>query len=69
MPIFKIHMNFGISDRLKEYIRATYGANIRVTGDARNYTFFRVQAPSMASLDAAMLDIRSRLVEIEQVEA
>lgn len=66
MPIFKIHLNFGISERLADYIRTTYGANILTIANSQNYTRFRVQAPDQQSLNAALLDLREHLVEIEE---
>lgn len=66
MPQYKIYLNFAISDRLRDYIQTTYEANILSWNIARNMTAVRVQAPSQAALDAALTDIRSRLVEIQE---
>lgn len=65
MPIFRIYLNFGISERLLTYIRQTYGANIKTVADSHNMTYFRVNAPDQQSLNAALLDIKDHLVEIE----
>lgn len=65
MPLFTITLNFGISERLLTYITTTYSSNIHKIRKSENFTQFRVEAPTQESLDAALADIRSRLVEIE----
>lgn len=67
MPTFKITLNFGISNRLRDYIIQTYGANIKSVQTSKNITAFIANAPSQAALDSALADIRSRLVEIEEL--
>lgn len=67
MPFFRIILNFQISERLKDYIRTTYASNILTMREGRNMTAFKVTAPSQTALDTAMADIRSRLVEIEEL--
>lgn len=67
MAIFKIYFNFMLSDRLLDYIKATYSANIISFVQKRNAYEIRVQAPSQAALDGALADIRSRLVEIQEL--
>ena len=65
MPEFKVTINLGVSDRLRQYIITTYGANIKQMAINASETAFIVNAPSQAALDAALADIRTHLVEIE----
>lgn len=67
MPQYRITLNFQISDRLKEYIRTTYASYILTVSESVNLTSFKVQAPSQSALDGALADIRSKLVEIEEI--
>jgi hypothetical protein len=67
MPTYKISLNFGISLKLRDYIIQTYNANIRSIQTSKNFTAFIADAPSQQALDAALADIRSKLVEIEEL--
>lgn len=68
MPKFVIIINFDISERLREYIVATYGANITSMSKGGGMTRIKAIAPDQQSLNAALQDIRDHLVEIEMLE-
>lgn len=67
MPLYRITLNFGISEKLKDYIRITYGANILTMGFSDNQTTIKANAPNQAALDSALVDIRNKLIEIEEI--
>jgi len=70
MPWYKIELNVGISDKLADYIVTTYGnagQNIRTFERIGNYTKIIAFANSLAAINAALNDIRTRLVEVEEI--
>ena len=71
MPWYKIELNLGISDKLFRYITDTYsnnGENIKSFLREENYTKIIAFAPSLAAVNNALADIRTRLVEVEKIE-
>lgn len=72
MPWYKIEINLGISDKLAKYILETYSgdahANIPVFDRSGNYTKIIAFAPSLAAINNALTDIRTRLVEVEETQ-
>jgi hypothetical protein len=70
MPWYKIELNVGISDKLADYIIATYGnagQNIRRFERTGNYTNIEAFANSLAAVNTALTDIRTRLVEVNEI--
>jgi len=70
MPWYKIELNVGISDKLADYIYNTYGnagQNIRTFERIGNYTKIIAFANTLAGINTAMNDIRTRLVEVEEI--
>jgi hypothetical protein len=71
MPWYKIELNVGISDKLASYIQTTYGGGgqtIKVFDRQGNYTKIIAFANSLAAVNAALTDIRNRLVEVIEVD-
>lgn len=71
MPWYLVELNVGISDKLAEYIRTTYGnnnQNIPVFERKGNYTKIIAFAPSVAAINNALLDIRTRIAEVEEIQ-
>ena len=69
MPWYKIELNVGISNKLADYIIATYGGAgqaIKIFERAGNYTKIIAFAGSQAGINNALADIRNRLVEVEE---
>ena len=69
MPWYKIELNVGISDKLANYIVTTYGGGgqtIKIFERAGNYTKIIAFAGSLAGINNALSDIRTRLVEVEE---
>ena len=69
MPWYKIELNVGISDKLSDYIMATYGAggNIYIIEKTGNYTKILAQAPSQTAVNNVLADLRTRLAEVEEI--
>ena len=69
MPWYKIELNVGISDKLADYIVATYGpgGNIWSIERATNYTKIIAQAPNQTAVNNALTDLRTRLAEVQEV--
>jgi hypothetical protein len=71
MPWYKIEFNIGISDKLAQYILTTYGnggQTIKVFERQGNYTKIIAFAGSQAGINAALNDLRARIVEVEEVD-
>jgi hypothetical protein len=71
MPWYKIEFNIGISDKLANYILATYGGagqNIKIFERQGNYTKIIAFAASQAGINNALNDLKSRLVEVTEVD-
>lgn len=71
MPWYKIEFNIGISDKLAQYIMTTYGGagqTIKVFERQGNYTKIIAFANSQAGINAALNDLRTRIVEVEEVD-
>ena len=70
MPWYKIEFNIGISDKLAQYILTTYGGSgqtIKVFERQGNYTKIIAFANSQAAINNALQDLRTRIVEVEEV--
>lgn len=69
MPWYKIEFNIGISDKLADYIKSTYGGSgqIKVFERQGNYTKIIAFANSQAAINTALNDLRTRIVEVEEV--
>lgn len=70
MPTYKIELNVGISDKLADYINTIYGGggqNILSFERRGNYTKIIAIAPSEAAINNALQDLRTRLVEVEEI--
>jgi hypothetical protein len=71
MPWYKIEFNIGISDKLANYILTTYGGGgqtIKVFDRQGNYTKIIAFANSQAAVNTALQDLRTRIVEVEEVD-
>ena len=71
MPWYKIELNVGISDKLARYILTTYGGagqTIKVFDRQGNYTKIIAFAATQAGVNTALNDIRTRIVEVEEIE-
>lgn len=71
MPWYKIELNVGISDKLANYIVQTYGGSgqtIKIFDRQGNYTKIIAFANSMGAVNNALTDIRTRLVEVEEID-
>lgn len=69
MPWYKIELHVGISDKLADWIMATYGnagQNIAVFEKSGNYTKIIAFANSLAAINTALTEIRNRLVQVEE---
>lgn len=67
MPYYKIELNLGISDKLADYITTTYGANITKFERKGNYTLVIAYAETQTQINAALLDLRTRLAEVTEL--
>lgn len=70
MPWYKIELNVGISDKLANYILDIYGNNnqtIKVFERTGNYTRIVAFATTQAAINNALTDIRSKIVEVEEL--
>ena len=70
MPWYKIELNVGISDKLADYIQTTYGnnnQNIKVFERTGNYTKIIAFAGTLAGINNALSDIRTRIVEVAEL--
>jgi hypothetical protein len=71
MPWYKIEINVGISDKLARYISQTYGGsgqNIKIFERQGNYTKIIANAVSQAAVNTALNDIRTRIVEVTEID-
>ena len=71
MPWYKIELNVGISDKLADYIINTYGnagQNIAKFEKSGNYTKIYAFAPSQTAVNNALQDLRTRIVEVEEID-
>lgn len=71
MPWYLIEFNVGISDKLAKYITDTYsnsGENIKSFERQGNYTKIVAFAPGPVAINNALLDIRTRLVEVTLIQ-
>jgi hypothetical protein len=71
MPWYKIEINVGISDKLAQYILTTYGGGgqtIKVFERQGNYTKIIAFAASQAAVNNALQDLRTRIVEVEEID-
>jgi len=71
MPYYLIELNVGISDKLADYIKATYGGgtgNIKRFERQGNYTKIIAFANSLAAVNGALNDIRTRIAEVQEIE-
>lgn len=69
MPWYKIEFNIGISDKLAKYILETYGGSgqtIKMFERQGNYTKIIAFANSQAAINAALNDLKNRIVEVEE---
>jgi hypothetical protein len=69
MPWYKVELNLGISNKLADYIVATYGGggqNIKIFERAGNYTKIIAFAANITAINTALNDIRNHLVEVEE---
>lgn len=72
MPWYTIEINLGISDKLAKYITDTYsnqGQNIKSFEREGNYTKITAFANNQTQVNAALTDIRTRLVEVHEILA
>lgn len=70
MPYYLIEINVGISDKLANYILATYDGvtnNIKVFEREGNYTKIIAFANSPAAINVALSDIKTRIAEVTEI--
>jgi hypothetical protein len=70
MPYYLIELNVGISDKLADYIYATYSGvtnNIKRFERQGNYTRIIAFANSQAAVNVALNDIKTRLAEVTEI--
>jgi len=71
MPWYQIEINVGISDKLADYIRSTYGNNnqtIKLFERQGNYTKIIAFANTQAAVNTALNDIKSRIAEVIEID-
>lgn len=68
MPYYLIELNIGISDKLANYIIATYGSTGNIVKFERsgNYTKIIAFAPSQTAINNALNDLRTRIAEVQE---